>query len=164
MVTRMPGLALGILTADCAPMLFADEAARVIGAAHAGWRGAVTGVAEATIAAMAKLGAEPRRIRAAIGPCIAQASYEVGPEFPGPFLVQDRGNERFFRPSLRPGHFMFDLAGYLQARLKAIGIAEIDIVARDTCAESYAFFSYRRTTLAGGKDYGRGLSAIALDG
>jgi polyphenol oxidase len=164
MVTRTPGLALGILTADCAPILFADESARVIGAVHAGWRGAVSGVAEATVAAMAKLGAEPRRVRAAIGPCIAQASYEVGPEFPGPFLAQDKGHERFFGPARRPGHFMFDLAGYLQARLEAMGIGGIDIVARDTCAESGVFFSYRRTTLEGGKDYGRGLSVIALEG
>ena len=164
LVTRQPGVALGILTADCAPILFADDAAGVIGAAHAGWRGAVSGVAEATVAAMAKLGADVSHIRAAIGPCIAQASYEVGPEFPGPFLNQDTAYERFFRPSRRGGHFMFDLPGYLEARLKAIGIADIGIVARDTCAETDSFFSYRRTTLNGGKDYGRGLSAIALDG
>jgi len=163
MVTRMPGVALGILTADCGPILFADDAAGVIGAAHAGWRGAVSGVAEATVAAMTKLGADAGRIRAAIGPCIAQASYEVGPEFPASFLAQDKSNERFFRPSRRAGHFMFDLPGYLEARLKAIGIAQIGVVARDTCAESDSFFSYRRTTLSGGKDYGRGLSAIALD-
>lgn len=164
MVTRTPGVALGILTADCAPILFADETARVIGAAHAGWRGAISGVAEATVAAMTKLGADIGRIRAAIGPCIAQASYEVGPEFPGPFLARDRDHARFFTPSPRLGHFMFDLSGYLELRLKAIGIGEIETVARDTCAEADMFFSYRRTTLAGGKDYGRGLSAIALDG
>jgi YfiH family protein len=163
MVTRSPGVALGILTADCAPILFADDTARVIGAAHAGWRGAVCGVTEATVAAMAKLGAEVGRIRAAVGPCIAQASYEVGPEFPGPFLAQDRAHGSFFTPSQRPGHFMFDISGYLQLRLKAIGIGEIEIVTRDTCAEADMFFSYRRTTLAGGKDYGRGLSAIALE-
>ena len=162
LVTRQPGIALGILTADCAPILFADDAAGVIGAAHAGWRGAVLGVAEATVAAMAKLGADVGRIRAAIGPCIAQASYEVGPEFPAPFLSQDKTNERFFRPSRRAGHFMFDLSGYLEAGLQAIGVAGIGIVARDTCAETDSFFSYRRTTLNGGKDYGRGLSAIAL--
>lgn len=164
MVTRRPGVALGILTADCAPILFADDAAGVIGAAHAGWRGAVSGVAEATVAAMAKLGADIGRIRAAIGPCIAQASYEVGPEFPGPFLAQDKANERFFRPSRRAGHFMCDLPCYLEMRLKAAGIAATEIITRDTCAEADSFFSYRRTTLAGGKDYGRGLSAIALDG
>jgi purine-nucleoside/S-methyl-5'-thioadenosine phosphorylase / adenosine deaminase len=164
LVTRQPGVALGILTADCAPLLFADEAAGVIGAAHAGWRGAVSGVAEATVAAMAKLGADVSRIRGAIGPCIAQDSYEVGPEFPAAFLAQDKANERFFRPSRRAGHFMFDLPGYLESRLEAIGLADIGIVARDTCAETESFFSYRRTTLSGGKDYGRGLSAIALGG
>lgn len=164
MVTRSPGVALGILTADCAPILFADEKAGVVGAAHAGWRGAVSGVAEATIAAMAKLGADVSRIRAAIGPCIAQGSYEVGPEFPAHFLTQDKANERFFRPAQRAGHFMFDLPGYLEVRLAAAGIAATQIIARDTCAEADSFFSYRRTTLSGGKDYGRGLSAIALDG
>ena len=163
LVTRQPGVALGILTADCAPILYADDTAGVIGAAHAGWRGAVSGVAEATVATMATLGADVSRIRAAIGPCIALASYEVGPEFPGAFLSQDKANERFFFPSRRAGHFMFDLPGYLEARLKAIGIGDIGIVARDTCAESDSFFSYRRTTLSGGKDYGRGLSAIALE-
>jgi YfiH family protein len=164
LVTRAPGVALGILTADCAPLLFADAAARVVGAAHAGWRGALSGVAEATVAAMAGLGADIRRIHAAIGPCIAQASYEVGPEFPGPFLAQAADSERFFQPSRREGRFMFDLAGYLAARLKALGIAEVEILARDTCSDAESFFSYRRTTLAGGGDYGRGLSAIALAG
>jgi YfiH family protein len=164
MVTRAPGVALGILTADCAPVLFADSSAGVIGAAHAGWRGALTGVAEATVAAMVQLGADAGRIQAAIGPCIARESYEVGPEFPGPFLAQDDSNRRFFGLAQRPGHFMFDLAGYLATRLRGIGLAEVDIVARDTCAESENFFSYRRTTLDRGKDYGRGLSAIALDG
>ena len=164
MVTRAPGIALGILTADCAPVLFADTFNGIVGAAHAGWRGALSGVAEATIAAMVKLGAETQSILAAIGPCIAQASYEVGPEFPAPFLSQDEENRRFFGPSQRPGHFMFDLAGYLASRLRASGIAEVEIVARDTCAEAEDFFSYRRTTLSQGKDYGRGLSAIALAG
>jgi hypothetical protein len=164
MVTRTPGIALGILTADCAPVLFADTFNGIVGAAHAGWRGALSGVAEATIAAMVKLGAESHSIQAAIGPCISQASYEVGPEFPAAFLSQDEGNLRFFGPSQRTGHFMFDLGGYLGARLRAIGIAEVEIVARDTCAEAEDFFSYRRTTLSQGKDYGRGLSAIALAG
>jgi hypothetical protein len=111
---------------------------------------------------MARLGADVGRIQAAIGPCIARKSYEVGSEFPGPFLAQDEGNQLFFEPSQRAGYFMFDLSGYLAARMRAIGVAEVDIVARDTCAESENFFSYRRTTLARGKDYGRGLSAIAL--
>jgi YfiH family protein len=164
MVTRAPGIALGILTADCAPVLCADNFNGIVGAAHAGWRGALSGVAEATVAAMVKLGADISSIQAAIGPCIAQASYEVGPEFPGLFLSQDEGNRRFFGPSQRPGHFMFDLSGYLAARLRAIGIAEVETIARDTCADAEDFFSYRRTTLSQGKDYGRGLSAIALAG
>jgi len=162
MVTTRPGIALGISTADCAPVLLADPVARVIGAAHAGWRGAVTGVVEAVVRAMVERGAEPSRMRAAVGPCIAQASYEVGPEFPAPFLQQDPENRRFFVRSKRAGHFMFDLPGYVVSRLRRLGIGEAASVARDTCAEADLFFSYRRTTLAGEKDYGRGLSAIAL--
>jgi hypothetical protein len=162
MVTRRPGVALGISTADCAPILLADPAAGVIGAAHAGWKGAVTGVAEATVAAMIGLGAEAARIQAAIGPCIAQASYEVGPEFPRPFLEQDNANRRFFIPARRAGHFMFDLPGYVASRLAAAGIVSIENVARDTCAEADLFFSYRRKTLRGEPDYGRSLSIIAL--
>jgi hypothetical protein len=162
MVTTRPGLALGIGTADCAPVLLADPAAGVIGAAHAGWRGAVTGVVEAVVRSMVERGAQPARMRAAVGPCIAQASYEVGPEFPQPFLQQDAENRRFFVPSKRAGHFMFDLPGYVVSRLQRLGIGEAASVARDTCAEADMFFSYRRTTLAGEKDYGRGLSVIAL--
>jgi YfiH family protein len=162
MVTVRPGVALGIGTADCAPVLFADVAAGVIGAAHAGWRGAIGGVLEATVKAMAELGADAARIHAAIGPTIAQASYEVGPEFPAPFLAQDPGNARFFVASKRAGHFMFDLPGYVAARLRRLGLGAVEDVVRDTCAEVDQFFSYRRTTLAGEKDYGRGLSAIAL--
>jgi hypothetical protein len=162
MVTVRPGVALGIGTADCAPVLFADAAAGVIGAAHAGWRGAVGGVLEATVKAMTELGAEPARIHAAIGPTIGQASYEVGPEFPAPFLAQDPANARFFIPAKRRGHFMFDLPGYVAARLRRLGLGAVEDLARDTCAEADAFFSYRRTTLLGEKDYGRGLSAIAL--
>ena len=162
MVTTRPGIALGIATADCAPVLLADPAAGVIGAAHAGWRGAVNGVVEAVVRAMVERGAEPARMRAAVGPCIAQASYEVGPEFPQPFLQQDPENRRFFMPSKRTGHFMFDLPGYVVSRLQRLGIGAAASVARDTCAEADLFFSYRRTTLAGEKDYGRGLSVIAL--
>jgi YfiH family protein len=162
MVTVRPGVALGIGTADCAPVLLADVSAGVIGAAHAGWRGAVGGVLEATVKAMTELGAEPARIHAAIGPTIGQGSYEVGPEFPAPFLAQDPGNARFFIPSKRTGHFMFDLPGYVAARLRRLGLGAVEDLARDTCAEADTFFSYRRTTLAGEKDYGRGLSAIAL--
>jgi polyphenol oxidase len=162
MVTTRPGVALGIATADCVPVLIADPVARVIGAAHAGWRGAVTGVVEATVRSMVERGAKPARMHAAVGPCIAQVSYEVGPEFPQPFLQQDSENRRFFVPSKRAGHFMFDLPGYVVSRLRHLGIGEAASVARDTCAEADMFFSYRRTTLAGEKDYGRGLSVIAL--
>lgn len=163
MVTRRPGIALGIGTADCAPILLVDPAARVIGAAHAGWRGAVGGVIETVVQRMRELGADTRRIRAAVGPCIAQASYEVGPEFPRPFLDQDAANARFFIAARRDGHFMFDLPGYVVSRLTRLDIEAAGPVAHDTCAEPDLFFSYRRTTLAGEKDYGRGLSAIALE-
>jgi YfiH family protein len=162
MVTTRPGIALGIATADCAPVLLADPDAGVIGAAHAGWRGAVTGVVEAVVRSMVERGAEPARMRAAVGPCIAQASYEVGPEFPRPFLQQGPENRRFFVPSKRHGHFMFDLPGYVVSRLQRLGVGNAAAVHRDTCAEADMFFSYRRTTLAGEKDYGRGLSVIAL--
>jgi YfiH family protein len=162
MVTTRPGIALGIGTADCAPVLLTDPEAGVIGAAHAGWRGAVTGVVEAVVRRMIECGAEPARMRAAVGPCIAQASYEVGPEFPQPFQQQDSDNRRFFVPSKRAGHFMFDLPGYVVSRLQRLGIGEAVFVGRDTCAEADMFFSYRRMTLAGVKDYGRGLSVIAL--
>ena len=162
MVSAIPGLALAILTADCAPVLFAESQAGVIGAAHAGWRGALAGVVEATVAAMAGLGAEPGRIAACVGPTIGQRSYEVGPAFPEPFLAQADTNRRFFTAAARIEHFMFDLPGYLRARLAAAGVGTIDDLARDTRAESALFFSYRRTSLAGEADYGRQLSAIAL--
>ena len=162
MVTTQPGIALGIATADCAPVLLADPVAGVIGAAHAGWRGAVNGVIEAVVRSMVERGAEPARMRAAVGPCIAQSSYEVGPEFPEPFLRQDADNRRFFTPSKRAGHFMFDLPGYAVSRLQRLGISKAVFVGHDTCAEADLFFSYRRTTLADEKDYGRGLSVIAL--
>jgi hypothetical protein len=162
MVTRTPGVALGILTADCAPVLFADPAARIIGAAHAGWRGAVGGVLEATVTAMTKLGATPQRIVAAVGPCIAQASYEVGPEFPAPFLAEDAANATFFVPAARAGHFLFDLPGYVARRLSRLGLARLARTGGDTAAEPERFFSYRRSCLKKEPDYGRGLSAIAL--
>ena len=162
-VTNRRGVALGILTADCAPVLFADPEARVIGAAHAGWRGAFTGVLEETVAAMARLGAQRSRIRAAIGPCIAQPSYEVGPEFHARFVEADAGNARFFRPSVRAGHHLFDLGGYVQSRLDRLGLAAIGALDADTAADPQRWFSYRRATLAGEKDYGRLLSAIALE-
>lgn len=164
MVTNRPGVALGILGADCAPVMFVDPEARVIGAAHAGWRGALAGVTDATVAAMAKLGAAPNRIYAVIGPCIAQRSYEVGPEFPRPFLAENPANTDFFAPSARNGHLMFDLVGYLGRRLGALDLHFVSGVPYDTCREEDRFFSYRRATLRGEKDYGRNLSAIALEG
>lgn len=164
MVTTRPGVALGILTADCAPVLFADAEAGVIGAAHAGWRGALAGVVEATVHAMVRLGADARRIAAAVGPCIGGASYEVGPEFPAPFLLDDKASARFFTPARREGHFLFALADYVLARLARAGVGEAHALGRDTCAEADDFFSYRRTTLEGGRKYGRNLSAIMLAG
>ena len=163
-VTARRGLALGILTADCAPVLFADPQAGVIGAAHAGWRGALGGVLEETVAAMTRLGAEPARIRAAIGPCIAQSSYEVGPEFHARFVGEDPTTAAFFRPSARAGHHLFDLAGYVRSRLGRLILSSIETADADTAADPRRWFSYRRTTLAGEKDYGRLLSAIALKG
>ena len=161
-VTKRRGLALGILTADCAPVLFADPEAGVIGAAHAGWRGAFTGVLEETVATMSRLGAEPSRIRAAIGPCIAQSSYEVGPEFHARFVEGDPATAGFFRPSARAGHHLFDLAGYVRSRLDGLALASIEEAGVDTAADATRWFSYRRATLAGEKVYGRLLSIVAL--
>jgi YfiH family protein len=161
MVTRTPGLALGILTADCAPVLFADARAGVAGAAHAGWRGALSGVTDATIAAMERLGARREDIAAAIGPCIAQPSYEVGPEFRETFRAADPANDRFFAAG-RGDRFQFDLPEYVAHRLTAGGLRIVGRIAADTCGESEVYFSYRRVTLDGGKDYGRALSAVAL--
>lgn len=163
MVTRERGLALGVLTADCVPVLFADAEAGVVGAAHAGWKGALTGVVEATVAAMVALGAEPKRIVTGIGPAISQRSYEVGPEFPAPFLQQDPRNADFFCPAKRVGHFLFDLKGYVARRLASAGLSTIQALPCDTCAEDERFFSYRRACQRREKDYGRGLSAIYLE-
>jgi hypothetical protein len=163
MVTDRPGIALGILSADCAPVLLVDPEARVIGACHAGWRGALAGVTDATVETMTRLGAEPQRIHAVIGPCIAHRSYEVGPEFPRPFLDQNAGNADFFAPSPRAGHFLFDLAGYLGRRLGQLHLRFVSGLPYDTCREEERFFSYRRATLRGEPDYGRNLSAIALE-
>lgn len=162
MATRARGVALGILTADCAPVLFADPKARVIGAAHAGWKGAKAGVLEATVARMAELGARPADIVAAIGPCIAQRSYEVGPEFPGPFLADDPADRDFFAPAPRTGHHLFDLAGYITRRLGTVGVGLVQRCPNDTVAEEDRFFSYRRSCLRGEADYGRALSTIVL--
>ncbi|HEV2336972.1 MAG TPA: peptidoglycan editing factor PgeF [Stellaceae bacterium] len=162
MVTAVPGIALGVLAADCAPVLFADPGARVIGAAHGGWRGALAGVMEATVAAMAALGAVPSRVRAGIGPCIAQPSYEVGPDFAASFAAADRDSGGFFKPAPREGHSLFDLGGYIAHRLGRLGLAAIERAPHDTVAEGKLFFSYRRACLRGEPDYGRGLAAIAL--
>jgi len=162
MVTAVPGIALGVLAADCAPVLFADPEARVIGAAHGGWRGALAGIMEATVAAMTRLGARPEQIRAGIGPCIAQPSYEVGAEFHECFTTADPENRGFFRPAARSGHFLFDLPGYIADRLERLGLAAVERTPHDTAAEEELFFSYRRACLRGESDYGRGLAAIAL--
>ena len=161
-VTRTPRLAIGVSTADCGPLLFADTAAGVIGAAHAGWRGALTGVIESTVAAMEKLGAERARIVAALGPAIRQPNYEVGPEFVARFVAADADNARFFAPSERAGHAMFDLAGYIGDRIQRAGIVEFEDLALCNYAEPERFFSYRRTTKQGEPDYGRHVNAIAL--
>ncbi len=163
MVTRQPGLGLGILTADCGPVLFADPQAQVIGAAHAGWRGALDGILEATIEAMEGLGAARQHILAGLGPCIAQPSYEVGPEFPQPFLDANAADADLFAPSPRHGHFLFDLKGFVARRLERGGITSIDVLAHDTCADEDRFFSYRRCCQRGETDYGRGLSLISLE-
>lgn len=155
MVTDRPGLALGIVTADCAPVLLADAEAGVIGAAHAGWRGAVAGVLEATVEAMERLGARRARISAVIGPCIAQASYEVRAD-----LKDAVGEARFFAPGKDCAHFQFDLAGYCAHRLAGIACAQV--LGMDTLAEEARFFSHRRRTLAGGGPLGHQLSAIVL--
>jgi YfiH family protein len=162
LVTAAPGIALGVLAADCAPILLHDPVARVIGAAHGGWRGALGGIVDATIARMAELGAERSRIRAAIGPCIGRRSYEVGPEFPQLFAADDPGNIRFFVPAVCSGRFLFDLAGYIAHRLSHAGIARVEVIAHDTVIEQEQFFSYRRACLRGERAFGRGLSAIAL--
>ncbi|MDI3468751.1 MAG: multicopper polyphenol oxidase [Pseudolabrys sp.] len=163
MVTKRPGIALGVSTADCGPALFADAATGVIGAAHSGWRGALTGVLEATIAAMENLGARRDSIAVALGPMIRQPSYEVGPEFVARFMDADSANERFFVPSAREDHAMFDLAGYAASRLRAAGIAHIEDLGLCTFAEPERFYSYRRKTLFGEPDYGRHINAIALE-
>jgi YfiH family protein len=163
MVTAQAGTALGILTADCAPLLFADAAARVVGAAHAGWKGAIGGVAEATIAAMEALGARRANIQAAIGPCISQQNYEVGFDFRDRFLEQGGLRMRkFFVPSDRQGHYRFDLEGYVAARLAALGLGSVQPLGVCTYPVESGFFSFRRATHAGEPDYGREISAILL--
>ena len=162
MATARAGLALGITTADCGPVLFADAEARVVGAAHAGWRGAISGVLEATLAAMDGLGARRERIVAVLGPTIRQDAYEVGPELVAQFREADRANERFFRAAARDGHALFDLPGFIRARLDAAGVATIADLGLCTYADESRFYSYRRATHRGEPDYGRLISAIAL--
>ncbi len=161
LVSRKPGLLLGILTADCAPVLFEDQVAGVIGAAHAGWRGALSGVLEATVRAMERLGADRRRVAAAIGPAIGPLSYEVGPEFRQRFETEDSASAPFFRAGPR-GRPHFDLPGYCAARLRRAGVGHVVDLGLDTCSETARFFSYRRATRARAADCGRQLSGIAL--
>jgi YfiH family protein len=166
LVTNQKGFALGILTADCVPVLFADprgnEGAGVIGAAHAGWRGAIGGVLENTLTAMEKLGARRKSVHAALGPCIWQNSYEVGPEFPAPFLAEDPAHEKFLRRAFKSDHYMFDLGGYVSNKLRGLGVASVEPSGADTCAAPDRFYSHRYSTLKGEKRTGNLMSAIAL--
>jgi polyphenol oxidase len=162
MATKTPGIALGITTADCGPVLFADPEANVIGAAHAGWRGAATGVLEATVEAMERLGATRDRIVAVLGPTISQAAYEVGPDFVERLTSENADNARFFRPSERESHAMFDLPSYIGTRLEAAGIGQFTNLGLCTYSDEDRFYSYRRTTHRGEPDYGRLISAIVL--
>jgi YfiH family protein len=161
-VTRVPGLAIGISTADCGPVLLADREAGVIGAAHAGWRGALAGVTDAAIAAMERLGAARGRMVVAIGPLIRQPSYEVGAELVETFRQADAANARFFAPAAQADHAMFDLPGYIAARLAHAGIGAVEDLAACTYADPQRFFSFRRTTHRGEPDYGRHVNAIVL--
>ena len=162
-VTRVPGLAIGVSTADCGPVLFADQEAQIIGAAHAGWRGAFAGVIEATIGGMENLGADRHRIVAAMGPMISQENYEVGEDLVAQFTGSDPANARFFRRG-RPGRAQFDLPGYIAARLASAGIRNVENLGVCTYADAQRFYSFRRTTHRGEPDYGRHVNAIALTG
>jgi YfiH family protein len=162
LVTRRPGVALGVLTADCGPILFADPVARVIGAAHAGWKGALDGITTRTLALMQQEGADLRRIIAVIGPTISRQAYEVGPEFRERFGQADEANMAFFAQSPRQGHFMFDLPAYLANRLRSEGVGRVVDLGLCTYADEGRFFSYRRATHRNEADYGRLISAIAI--
>lgn len=161
-VTRMRALAIGVTTADCGPVLLADPRARVIGAAHAGWRGALGGVVEATVEAMEQLGAERGDIRAVLGPMISQRNYEVGADFIARFAAEDPASNRFFVAAARDGYALFDLAGYVAARLARSGVRHVEDVGLCTYADPMRFFSYRRATHNAEDDYGRHVNAIAL--
>jgi len=162
LVTDRPGIALGVVCADCAPVLITDREARVIGCAHAGWRGALAGVIEATVLAMTGLGARRQAMRAAVGPCIAQASYEVGPDMLARFAAEDPGSEPLFAPVAGSDRLLFDLKGYALRRLAMAGIDDRMALADDTLADEARFFSARRTRRQGGERFGLLLSAIAL--
>jgi YfiH family protein len=164
MVTKVPGVALGVTTADCGPVLFVDPTAKVIGAAHAGWKGALTGVLESTLDAMETLGASRDGVIAAIGPMIRQRNYEVGLDFISRFEEADVDNARFFASASRHGHAMFDLAGYIHARLQKAGVLMVDDLDLCTYADEASFYSYRRSTHRKEPDYGRHVHAIVLDG
>lgn len=161
-VCRTPSLAIGVSVADCGPVLFADNEAGVVGCAHAGWKGAFTGVLEATLEKMESLGADRARVVAVIGPLIRQSSYEVGPEFVARFHEADHRNIRFFAPSDRERHSTFDLPGYISMRLRKAGVGTIDDLCLDTYSDEERFFSYRRATHKGEQDYGRLVGAISL--
>lgn len=161
LVTDRPGILLGIVTADCAPVLLADREAGVVGAAHAGWKGAITGVTDNTVRAMEALGARREHIVAAIGPCIAQASYEVDEAFADRFAADDPANQTFFAPG-RPGHWQFDLELYVARRLESAGVARVERLGLDTYADADRFYSFRRATHRGEANYGRQLSLVAL--
>ncbi|TPW31740.1 peptidoglycan editing factor PgeF [Martelella alba] len=161
LVTKTPGLVLGVLTADCGPVLFADPSAGVIAAAHSGWRGAFTGILEATITAMEKMGAMRENITACLGPTISRAAYEVGPEFVATFKEHNTDNHRFFSPSINRGHAMFDLPAFVGEKLNAAGIG-FEIIDHCTYGDEDGLFSYRRTTHRREADYGRQISAIAI--
>jgi YfiH family protein len=162
LVTTSRGLGIAVTGADCGIILFADEVAGVIGAAHAGWKGALNGVIEATVATMARLGARRETIAAALGPTIRQESYEVGPEFAPRFFDAEAANARFFSPSARDGRSMFDLPGFIASRIERAGVGRFEDLGLDTYADEQRFFSYRRTTHRGEADYGRLVAAIAL--
>ena len=161
LVTDQRGLLIGVLTADCAPVLFHDAAAGVIGAAHAGWKGAIGGVTDRTVEAMEALGASRARIAAVVGPCIAQKSYEVDTAFEARFSAEDEANARFFKAG-RAGHSWFDLEGYVAARLAALGIGTVAMLGEDTYAQADRFYSFRRSTHAGEAGYGRQIALIGL--
>lgn len=162
-VSKTPGVLCGALAADCAPILLADPQARVVASAHAGWKGALGGIAEATVAAMRTLGAEPARIVAVVGPCIGPRSYEIGLEFLERFVAVDAANAQFFAAGEGADKRMFDLPGYVLSRLRAAGVETCDWIGADTCADEAQFFSNRRAFQRGEPDFGRLLSGIVLD-